>query len=182
MDNAYVIASDVQAAKFSPDGNYIALGYKNSSVVIINANTYATVTEVPLTFQDVKEIDFSSDSSKMLVCGKKNANGYEIFSVPAWTQVHSDFTYSDEADSCRFANDGHYAVGTKDGFINYYDSGDNLVWFNRRTTDSKIDALAFSPNSSYLLASWSTNSRKIAVFNVNSNTSEINLTSTDIDI
>ena len=46
--------------------------------------------------------------------------------------LHSDYTYSNDAQTCRFANDGHYAVGDKDGFVRYYDSNYNLVWSNRR--------------------------------------------------
>ena len=96
--------------------------------------------------------------------------------MPGWALLHSDYTYGDEALSCKFANDGHYAVGSKDGFVRYYDSSYNLVWFNQRNSNSEIRSLDFSPNSSYLLVTWSTNNRKVAIFDVSSNTSEINLT------
>ena len=46
----------------------------------------------------------------MIVCGQ---DGYEIYAVPGWVLQHSDYSYGHEALSCRFAPDGHYAVGTK---------------------------------------------------------------------
>ena len=101
--------------------------------------------------------------------------------MPGWTKVKSDYSYGDDARSCRYANDGHYAVGSKDGYIRYYDSSYNQVWRNRRDSDSEIEGLAFSPNSSYLLATWTADSRKVAIFDVSSNTSEINLTSPNSD-
>ena len=43
-------------------------------------------------------------------------------------------------------------------------------------------SLDFSPNSSYLLVAWAENSRKLGIFDVSSDTSEVNLTTTDSSI
>ena len=140
------------------------------------------MADISTAFGEVEELHFNANSDKLLVCGRSGIEGYEIFSVPGWSLLHSDYSYGDDALSCRFSNDGHYAVGSKDGYVRYYDSGYNLVWSNRRASDSRIRGLAFSPNSSHLLVAWADNSRKLGIFDVSSNTSEVNLTATDSSI
>ena len=60
-------------------------------------------------------------------------------------------------------------MGSKDGRLRYYDSSYNLKWVNVRTPASDILGVDFSPNSSYILMTWSTNNRGVSIFNVNSN-------------
>ena len=96
--------------------------------------------------------------------------------MPAWTINHTDYTFSNDAQSCRFSNDGHYAVGSKDGFVRYYDSSHSLVWLNQRSASSNMLGVDFSPNSSFLLAAWSrTGTKKIGIFDVSINGSEFNI-------
>ena len=59
-------------------------------------------------------------------------------------------------------------MGSKDGYVRYYDSSYNEVWNNQAAAD--IPAVTFSPDSSYLLVSWSTTLKQLAVFDVSSNT------------
>ena len=115
---------------------YTGWGLENDSIIILNL-TYNFVVEIQTQFDTIKEVDFSPGSDKIIVCGHGGSDGYAIYSVPAGgSPLKSDYTYGDEARSCRFSNDGHYAVGSKDGYLRYYDSSYNLVWFNQRNTNS----------------------------------------------
>ena len=67
--HTYAAGSKALTTKFSPDQNYIAFGLQNNSVTLLNANTYAPINSISTLFSEVYEVDFSSDSSKILICG-----------------------------------------------------------------------------------------------------------------
>jgi WD40 repeat protein len=173
VEYPYVGGSKAYSAKFSPNGQYIAFGLANDSVIILKASDYSFVVNIPTKFGEVREVDFSANSDKLLVCGRNGDDGYEIYLVPGWGRVKFDYNYGDDALSCRFSNNDLYAVGSKDGYVRLYNASSSysLAWSSRRNSDSEIAALDFSPNSSYLLATWANNNRKIGIFNVNSNIS-----------
>lgn len=66
-------------------------------------------------------------------------------------------------------------MGSKDGYLRYYNSAYGLVWSNRRNSNSEIDALDFSPNGSYLVASSTNAGKRVSVWTVSSNSSEIDV-------
>lgn len=175
VEYPYVGSTKSLSAKFSRDGLYIAIGLQNNSIVILS-NSYAFVAAVPSAIGAIEELHFNKDSTLMLACGSVGSRGYEIFDVATWTVVYSDYTYGNTAMCCRFADNGNYAVGSQDGFVRYYSSAHSLIWSNQRNTNSPIEALDFSPNSSYLLVSWSGAGKKVGIFAVGSNSSELNLT------
>ena len=63
------------SAKYSPDGNYIAFGLTNDSVIILDSS-YGFVADISTAFRDVEEVHFSANSNKLLVCGRTNNKGY----------------------------------------------------------------------------------------------------------
>ena len=136
--------------------------------MIILDSSYNFVADLGTSIGDIYEVHFNANSDKLLVCGIGN-DGYEIWTVPGWSKIHSDYSYGDNAKSCRFANNGNYVVGSKDGRLRYYDSSYNLIWMNVRIPASEIVGVDFSPNSSYILMASSTNNRGMSIFNVNSN-------------
>jgi WD40 repeat protein len=178
------ISTIAYTAKYSPDRQYIAFGLQNSTVIVLSGVDYSFVTSIALGFSTVWEVHFNANSNKLLVCGGATSRGYQIFAVPGWNSLKTDVSASGDALSCRFANNDYYAVGFRDGFIKVYNAATaySSVWTNRRTTNSEIAALDFSPNSSQLLAAWSVNGQKVGIFTVSSNTSEANLTSVGTDI
>lgn len=69
--------ANCRSVRFSPNSNYIAYGLRDTDVLIKNSS-YDLIKTITTQFTAyINEIDFSSDSSKLLVCGKTSANrGY----------------------------------------------------------------------------------------------------------
>ena len=80
------VSEQCRSAKYSPDGNYIAFGLNNDSVIILDSS-YNFVADLGTNFGDVRELDFSANSDKLLVCGNSGDDGYEIWTVPGWNKV-----------------------------------------------------------------------------------------------
>lgn len=143
-------------AKFSPNNLYVAFALNNYKVVIKNTNDFTISATIPSKFNSINQIDFSHDSSKLLLCGKNSTHqGYEIWAVtaPGTTPLKGDYTYGKDALACRFASDGSYAVGDIGGNTRYYSSTYIFQWKNTLTSSSgtpAIESLVFAPNASLL--------------------------------
>ena len=143
-------------AKFSPDRLYVAFALNNYNVVIKHTSDFSISATIPSKFNSIQQIDFSHDSSKLILCGKNSTHqGYEIWATPSpgTTPLKDDYTYSKSSLACRFASDGSYAVGDIGGNTHYYSNTYNLQWKNTLTSGSgtpAIESVAFAPNTSLL--------------------------------
>ena len=70
----YTATGEAFKARFSPDQQYIAIGLKNFTVMILDAN-YNFVTALSTPIEHVHYLDFSSGSDKLIIGGHKNT-GY----------------------------------------------------------------------------------------------------------
>ena len=92
-----------------------------------------------------------------------------MVNVPGWTLVPGS-SGSGTIMSCRFAKDGHYALGSDGGKIKLFDSSHNQLWVHSAGGSVYVTGVAFSPDSNYLLTSWSSSNQKVAIFGIGSST------------
>jgi len=165
----YPAGTACNSAKFSPNQQFIAFGLASSSVVILNANTYTVNTTITSGFNPVRQVDFNSNSNKLILCGKSGGNkGYEIWGVPTGGLLSSDYSLPSEAFSCTFSSVNTFAVGESTGNIYFYNA--NYV-LNSTTPPGGgggggnpiISGLAFSPNASVIASAWSANRQRFGI-------------------
>ena len=112
-------------------------------------------------------MDFSPNTDRLIACGE---NAYAIYMIPSWTYITGLYP-GVQVRSCRFNNNGGFAVGTNNGYTYVMSISYSQIWTNQRDSNSLIRKLDFSPNSSYLGVAISISSSKALVFNVSSNVS-----------
>ena len=61
-------------------------------------------------------------------------------------------------------------MGSESGQIKLYNSNNNLQWTYNAGGSVYITGVAFSPDSNYLLTSWSSSNQKVVIFGIGSNT------------
>jgi WD40 repeat protein len=108
----FTATTPASAARFSPDGKYLAYGLRNSTVIVLNATTYAFITSISLLITQVDELDFNPTNDRLMVCGP---DSYAIYTIPSWTYITGLYPVS-RVMSCRFNSNGGLASGTKNGF------------------------------------------------------------------
>jgi WD40 repeat protein len=115
-------------------------------------------------------MDFNNDSTRIIVCGKAGSGlkGYEIFSIPDGALLYSDYTYIQDAQTCRFSMSNHFAVGDKNGGIYYYASPNTSVWNYTSNGGAIPYGVAFTPNGSILGSGWGGGGSNKNIFTFNS--------------
>ena len=64
---------ECRSVRFSNDSKYVAWALKDTKIILMNANTtnFPIIANFTSNFVDyITEIDFSSDSNRLLACGK----------------------------------------------------------------------------------------------------------------
>lgn len=154
LAHAYTATNPCTCAKFSPNNLYIAFAHNNFKVVIKNTNNYTINVTINSLLSSIQQLDFSPDSTKLLLCGKNpSVAGYEIWDVqsPGALAFKSDYLYGKEGLACRFASDGSYAVGDIGGNTRYYSNSYSLQWKHTLTSSSPtVESLAFTSNGTVL--------------------------------
>ena len=67
---------ECRSVRFSNDSKYVAWALKDTKIILMNANTtnFPIIANFTSNFTNyITEMDFSSDSNRLLVCGKGGA-------------------------------------------------------------------------------------------------------------
>ncbi len=77
----YSSTSGVSSVRFSPDQSYLAYALSGTTVHILNATTFANLYTLTSQFSTINQVDFNTDSNKIIVCGRQSSSkqGYEIW-------------------------------------------------------------------------------------------------------
>jgi WD40 repeat protein len=129
------------SAKFSKDQKYIAVGLGNNMISILNGSTFAFIFNITVSFSNVYEIDWSWDSKRLLSCGRR---GMEIFDVPTWSKQWTNISFTADVMACKFGWNGEFAGGDRVGNIFSFMANKVLRFINKPTI-YLITALDFSP-------------------------------------
>lgn len=71
------------SVKFSPDGLYIAIGYDDDDIKILNSPTMTLNKTLDTSHSKVHEVDFSYDSTKLLTCGDDKK--FRVWATSGWS-------------------------------------------------------------------------------------------------
>lgn len=161
----YAATSACNSAKFSPNQRFIAFGMTNTSVVILNAADYSLNMTITSKFNPIGQIDFNSNSSKLLVCGKGGTfMGYEIWEITSGVKLSSDYAYTRTILSCTFSSADSFAIGDNSSQVYFYNP--NYV-LNATSIMSVfrplVTGIAFSPNASIIAYAWASAVQRILI-------------------
>ena len=131
-------AGTIVTAKFSIDGNYLAVALNNKSIVFLSGGpTFnQTIKHIINTANTINDIDFSpnTNSSKLLVC-YNSANSYDVFSNYQNATSNTNTGTTAQIKKCKF---------TKNESIAYIDSNNALKIFGSGGITTNVPGNAFS--------------------------------------
>ena len=169
--NTASIGHNSLTSKYSPDQNFIAVGYQGGTSILIFTSTLTLYTTITSAFNNVFEVDFSADSTKLMVCGNNGGgvNGFEIYGVSStsttWNIVNSSTGYSKPFVACRFAPDGSFATGSQDGRLRYFLPDYSWSWsVQPYSIATSVNTLDFTSNGSILIAGGASGGGNINVY------------------
>ena len=110
----------MKVVKFSPNGNYLLVGYESSTVDIVDTSTYSRVQTLNTGHSKVYDIDFYDDST-LVTCGDDQK--FKIWDPTAgWSNQHTSSGHGDVVWQCKFNSNGKVGIGLSPGTIRIYDS------------------------------------------------------------
>lgn len=133
---------NVASGSYSPDERYLTLSTGQRSVMIdIEANT------ITRTFGSANSLEYSPDGRFILMSG---AEGSSV----VWELVSNKEVRTFPGDHARFSPDGRYVLtANPDGTANLWAMQTGTSVYTFKGTGKPINALAFSPDSRYVLIS-----------------------------
>ncbi|MCY7331885.1 MAG: WD40 repeat domain-containing protein [Pseudanabaena sp. CAN_BIN31] len=126
--------SPFYAAKFSPDGNMIALGSFDGSVYLYETNGDLISSLVGLQTSDIRGLSFSPDGKRIVSSGKGKT--VRIWDIGNGKLISKFYAHQDDIFRVHFHPDGkRLLTGSKDGTVKLWDS------------DRGVELLTLSPKS-----------------------------------
>jgi WD40 repeat protein len=157
FDNASALA-------FHPDGQQLALGYGDGSVVLTNYQTGAVVKSLAGAAEPIRRLAFSGDGARLAaVVGGDTQPGIQVWDLASGQPigVQPDLgTCSDAVTDLALSQDGRTLAITRPGSCNedLYPQGSSLSVFDLATggqvyaAGSSVSGVAFSSDGRYLAA------------------------------
>lgn len=142
--------SNVQSAKFSKNGMYIAVGQASSTVNIIQVSTFTSVKNISTGLSSVKEVDFSWDNTRLLVCGSNGINVYNVGGT--WSNAGSNSNGGTAFTSCKFQKNNNYFGGDNSGKNTMYTADTNAVYWSNTQSGPSMSVDFDMVNQSLIVA------------------------------
>ena len=114
-------AGTIVTAKFSSEGNYLAVALNNKSIVFLSGGpTFnQTIKHIINTAHTIVDIDFSPNGSKLLVC-YNSVNSYDVFSNYMNASSNTNTGTTSQIKKCKY---------TRNDSIAFIDAGNGLKIF-----------------------------------------------------
>lgn len=153
------------AAKFSPDGNILALGSFDGSVDLYQRNGKLITQLIGLQARDIRGLSFSPDGRKIASTGQ--GKSVRIWDVESGKLISKFYAHQDDILRVNFHPDGkRLLTGSKDGTVKLWDSdrGLELLTLNPRSVgnkspDKKVSSIqdtSFSPDGNLIVTAKNT--------------------------
>ena len=163
------------AAKFSPDGNILALGSFDGSVYLYQRNGKLIAQLVGLHTRDIRGLSFSPDGRKIASTGQ--GKSVRIWDVSSGKLISKFYAHQDDILRVDFHPDGRRLLtGSKDGTVKLWDSdrGIEMLTLNPKNVGNKssekeagsIQDTSFSPDGNLIVTAKNTT---IALWNLQGN-------------
>ncbi len=153
------------AAKFSPDGNILALGSFDGSVYLYQRNGKLIAQLVGLHTRDIRGLSFSPDGRKIASTGQ--GKSVRIWDVSSGKLISKFYAHQDDILRVDFHPDGRRLLtGSKDGTVKLWDSdrGIEMLTLNPKNVGNKssekesgsIQDTSFSPDGNLIVTAKNT--------------------------
>jgi WD40 repeat protein len=157
--------SPFYAAKFSPDGNILALGSFDGSVSLYQSNGKLIAQLTGLQTRDIRGLSFSPDSKRIASTGK--GKSVRIWDVESGKLIGKFYAHQDDILRVDFHPDGRRLLtGSKDGSVKLWDSdlGIELLTLNPKNVGNNspnkesgaIQDTSFSPDGNLIVTAKNT--------------------------
>ncbi|MCX6879259.1 MAG: WD40 repeat domain-containing protein [Verrucomicrobia bacterium] len=138
--------------KFSPDGLWCATGSLNHTARIWDTNTGQPVSPWLKHENQVTELAFSADSSKLLTAECLNDSA-RIWAVPSGEPLGEPIRLKGPIDAASFTPDGRTVVtGERWGSIQFWDVAARKPWKSMLQLEMFVNVLCFYPDGRSLIA------------------------------
>ena len=155
--------SPFYAAKFSPDGNMVALGCFDGNVYLYKTNGNLISSLVGLQTSDIRGLSFSPDGKRIVSSGKGKT--VRIWDIENGKLISKFYAHQDDIFRVHFHPDGkRLLTGSKDGIVKLWDSdrGIEILTLNPKSAgndapnkpnkeESPIQDTSFSPNGNLIV-------------------------------
>jgi WD40 repeat protein len=153
------------AAKFSPEGNVLALGSFDGSVDLYQSNGVLITRLVGLKTSEIRGLSFSPDGKKIASAGK--GKSVRIWDIRTGKLISKFYAHQDDIVRVNFHPDGKKLLtGSKDGTVKLWDSdrGLELLTLNPKNVGNKssdkeagaIQDTSFSPDGNLIVTAKNT--------------------------
>jgi len=157
--------SPFYAAKFSPDGNTLALGSFDGSIYLYQSNGKLISQLTGLQTRDIRGLSFSPDGKRIASTGK--GKNVRIWDVESGKLIGKFYAHQDDILRVDFHPDGRRLLtGSKDGNVKLWDSyrGVELLTLSPRNADNSspnkesgaIQDTSFSPDGNLIVTAKNT--------------------------
>lgn len=140
---------------YSPDGNFLAVGLNENTIIVLNAGTLQEVARLPENYEGFQLL-FMPDSQALMFIKSGDIHSWK-FSTGESPEIIPAGGISNPAQSMAFSPDGvYFASGNRDGSITLWDAGTltRLEQTLGYETGARARSLAFSPDGKILAAGY----------------------------
>ena len=101
------------------------VGYEVSSASILSGTSYTLIQSLNTGHSKVHDIDFTSDSTKMITCGDDKK--FKVWDTSSWSNIHSSSDLGQDIWKCTYAYNDYFAIGLDPGPVRVYDTSYSVV-------------------------------------------------------
>ena len=152
----------VKDAAFSPDGQFVGTAGADGTVRIWNANTRQELRSMRH-FAAVNSVAFSPDGQYIVTASEDSTA--RVWRVGDGSVIHTLREHAAAVLCAVFGPDGEWiATGGNDQIVNIWDASTGQ-WIKSMSNDENVSAIAFSPDSQYLLTTGGLIPRRLDILN-----------------